>query len=91
MRTTKLSSNGFEMYWSKKVTVILLYDPRGNYWNNFNGIIPYNNSRNIEYGGDYEPLNLLMVSNGPLVPAPLNAIVVVPIYAAYMIQDPDFL
>ena len=56
----------------------------GNYWNNFNGIIPYNNSGNIEYGGDYEPLNLLMVSNGPLVPAPFNAIVVVPIYAAYV-------
>ena len=56
----------------------------GNYWYNFNGIIPYNNSGNIEYGGDYEPLNLLMVQNGPLVPAPLNAIVVVPIYAAYV-------
>ena len=56
----------------------------GNYWYNFNGIIPYNNSGNIEFGGDYEPLNLLMVQNGPLVPAPLNAIVVVPIYAAYV-------
>lgn len=56
----------------------------GNYWYNFNGIIPYNNSGNIEFGGDYEPLNLLMIQDGPLVPAPVNAIVVVPIYAAYV-------
>ncbi len=56
----------------------------GNYWWNLNGIIPYNNSGAIEFGGDFEPLNLLMVSNGPLVPAPLNAIVVVPVYAAYV-------
>ncbi len=56
----------------------------GNYWDNFNGIIPYNNSGQIEFGGDYEPLNLLMIQNGPLVPAPLDAIVVVPVYAAYV-------
>jgi thermopsin len=56
----------------------------GNYWWNFNGIIPYNNSGGIEFGGDYEPLNLLMVPYGPLVPAPLDAIVVVPVYAAYV-------
>lgn len=56
----------------------------GNYWWNFNGIIPYNNSGLIEYGGDYEPLNLLMIPYGPLVPAPLDAIVVVPVYAAYV-------
>ncbi|MHB1709470.1 MAG: peptide-N4-asparagine amidase [Thermoplasmataceae archaeon] len=56
----------------------------GNYWWNFNGIIPYNNSGAIEFGGDYEPLNLLMVTYGPLVPAPLDAIVVVPVYAAYV-------
>ena len=37
---------------------------------NFNGIIPYNDSGAIEFGGDYEPLNLLMVTYGPLVPAP---------------------
>ena len=56
----------------------------GNYWWNFNGIIPYNNSGAIEFGGDYEPLNLLMVTYGPLVPTPLDAIVVVPVYAAYV-------
>ena len=28
----------------------------GNYWNNFNGAIPYNNSGLIAYGGDYVPL-----------------------------------
>jgi thermopsin len=56
----------------------------GNYWWNFDGIIPYNNSGLIEYGGDYEPLNLLMIPYGPLVPAPLDAIVVVPVYAAYV-------
>lgn len=56
----------------------------GNYWWNFDGIIPYNNSGMIEYGGDYEPLNLLMIPYGPLVPAPLNAIVVVPVYAAFV-------
>ncbi len=56
----------------------------GNYWWNFDGIIPYNNSGLIEYGGDYEPLNLLMVPYGPIVPAPLDAIVVVPVYAAYV-------
>ncbi|BAB59291.1 hypothetical protein [Thermoplasma volcanium GSS1] len=31
----------------------------GNYWYNFNGTIPYNNNGMIEYGGDYEPLNVL--------------------------------
>jgi hypothetical protein len=51
---------------------------------NFNGIIPYNDSGAIEFGGDYEPLNLLMVTYGPLVPAPLDAIVVVPVYATYV-------
>jgi len=56
----------------------------GNYWWNFDGIIPYNNSGMIEYGGDYEPLNLLMIPYGPLIPAPLDAIVVVPVYAAFV-------
>jgi thermopsin len=28
----------------------------GNYWNNFNGTIPYNNDGLIGYGGDYAPL-----------------------------------
>ncbi len=28
----------------------------GNYWNNFNGAIPYNNGGLIAYGGDYAPL-----------------------------------
>ncbi len=56
----------------------------GNYWWNFDGILPYNNSGAIEYGGDYEPLNLLMVPFGPYVPAPIDAIVVIPVYAAYV-------
>ena len=56
----------------------------GNYWYNFNGIIPYNDSGLIVNGGDYEPLNILMVPYGPLIQAPMDAIVVVPVYAAYV-------
>ncbi|MDS0256778.1 thermopsin family protease [Thermoplasmatales archaeon AK] len=56
----------------------------GNYWWNFRGIIPYNNSGGIEFGGDYEPLNLLIIEYGPVIPVPLNSIVVVPVYAAFV-------
>ncbi|WP_237265280.1 thermopsin family protease [Thermoplasma sp. Kam2015] len=31
----------------------------GNFWYNFNGTVPYNDDGMIEYGGDYEPLNLI--------------------------------
>ncbi len=31
----------------------------GNFWYNFNGTIPYNDSGNIAVGGDYEPLNVI--------------------------------
>ncbi len=56
----------------------------GNYWYNFNGIIPYNDTGCIAIGGDYEPLNILMVPYGPLIQTPMDAIVVVPVYAAYV-------
>ena len=72
--------NGYELTGS----VVNSSEIGGNFWWNFNGILPYNNSGAIEYGGDYEPLNLLLVPFGPTVPAPLNAIVVIPVYAAYV-------
>ena len=72
--------NGYSLTGSIMNTVSI----GGNYWWNYDGVIPYNNSGNIEFGGDYEPLNLLAVPFGPAVPTPLNAIVVIPVYAAYV-------
>lgn len=72
--------NGYDLVGS----IVNSADQGGNYWYNFDGIIPYNDSGLIANGGDYEPLNLLMVPDGPVINAPLNAIVVVPTYAAFV-------
>jgi thermopsin len=44
--------NGFALSGS----IIGTYYQGGNYWDNFNGTIPYNNDGLIAFGGDYAPL-----------------------------------
>jgi thermopsin len=44
--------NGFALSGS----IINTHYQGGNYWNNFNGTIPYTNNGLIAYGGDYVPL-----------------------------------
>ncbi len=54
----------------------------GNFWYNFNGNIPYNDSGMIEYGGDYEPLNVIDLQ-------PPNS-VMLPGNVPYMMTAPEF-
>ena len=72
--------NGYQLTGS----IVNSTDQGGNYWYNFNGILPFNDLGMIANGGDYEPLNILMVPYGPSIIVPSNAIVVVPTYAAFV-------
>jgi hypothetical protein len=74
------TANGYNLYGS----IVNSTDQGGNYWYNFNGILPFNESGLIANGGDYEPLNLLMVPYGPTVNVPFDSTVVVPTYAAFV-------
>ncbi|KAA8922183.1 MAG: peptidase S53 [Thermoplasma sp.] len=60
----------------------------GNFWYNFNGTIPYNNSGMIEYGGDYEPLNVidLQPQNSVMLPGNVPYLMTAPAFQPYLIN-----